>query len=200
MILGIIIASAAMAMTPPAGWHPQSESRALLNPNHPEYGELREYALSQGDCSPQLLSDTLHADQFPPLQFEQDTSGAVDLVFADRVGRARCVQTTGGPLWAVVIAAPQSASSLDPESLLAALLPAPSGPSWGAEPTPKATGPWPSQETTESSEWLPIGTEQNVAWERNPDLLGNWEGTTFPDLVLIRYLKVNICYLVDIYV
>lgn len=165
----------ALALTPPPGWTPLADGRAMLDPVRPGAGELREIAVTGGTGDPDELVLALRAQGLAPASVTPDGQGKVNLVFADRIGRA--THRVEGPraTWVVVLAEPAAATALDPDALLAIAMP-PRSAGWdGALALGGGhDGVWGAAATT-SDGWVQSAT--GAAWSLDPALVGAWTGT-----------------------
>jgi hypothetical protein len=190
----------AMAMTPPAGWTATGPYRAVRDANNPGMGELREFNVTGGTGNPAELGMMLRSAGAEAKLMNPDGAGAVGLALQDeRLGKARFKGFEGGVTWMVVMAAPNMATTMDPDAILtAAFTPAPvaapasTAAAWGAPAAP-AAAPWgqvggptaanvpvaaPVAAATTPA-WGQGGVPAQAAWGVGPELIGVWEGTAF---------------------
>ncbi len=190
-LAAVLVASAlspAHALTPPAGWTSTGPYRAVRDANNPSMGEVREFNLSGGTGNPAELSMMLRSVGAEATTLNPDGSGAVGIMLADsRLGRARYKSVEGGVTWMVVMAAPNVATSMDPDAIItAAFTPKPAVAGWGGQAaTPMAPGndgaPWGGGAAAQPATgpgWVPTGGPA-AAWSQSPEVVGTWTGTAF---------------------
>ncbi len=181
LLLASILSMSAEALQAPAGWHTIDPYTVVLDPAKPERGEIREVMVSGGSGSPDELLAVLSGVGVSVTSHSVEPDGALNLVIPGRLARARHVNTDGGATWAVVTVAPEFASSLDPDALLNAVLPAPSSAgAWGASSaTPLPGGsdgmPWGAGEAQQADSWVTASAQE--AWAQDDTVLGIWEGS-----------------------
>jgi hypothetical protein len=167
------LCTAALALSPPAGWTPIGADRAVLDPSNPARGDLRELRAASHEAS--ALLQALAAQGFAGIDASWDSGGALVLQSALLRGRARPAPEPG--LWWVVLVDPAQAGALDAEAVLQAAAPSPTT-SWGA-PGPLAGG-------RDGQQWGTWGTAQEP-WSWDPALQGRWEGSRIEREGLTQY-------------
>lgn len=183
--LALLALKSAFALTPPVGWTKVDAHRAVLDPIHPENGELREFLVAGGSGDPDELVLMLQASGIKPSNHQVDALGAVNLAFPERLGRARSQATSNGVAWVLVMVHPDAAGNIDPDAVLKAALPpagsvSGEGMVWGqAEPLPGGTDgqPWGASAPADGGD---EGWGQNVeveAWTHDQLCFGKWEGS-----------------------
>lgn len=188
------------ALTPPSGWTATGPRTAVLDPNNPSAGELREVAVAGGTGDPDEISFALQAQGLAVLSAQADVRGMVDLVFADRLGRATSRPNGDGVVWIIVLAAPAATTTLDPDALLLAALPPATQQGWTASMGVQvlAAGadgsPWGEAIGGGGDGWW--GDTPGAAWEHDPAVVGLWEGTALiraaPTRLLFRFENTGI--------
>ncbi len=175
--------ASAGAINPPIGWTATGEHTAVRDPRHPEQGELREFLVGGGTGDPDELEFILRGVGLAPASIQAQPSGAVELVFEDRLARARFRQDPEQPSWLVLFTSADGSSDLDADAVLVSMLPVPAGIGNGlVSPTPLDAGmdgnPWgdaPSAETTQEGWWA--SNDPSSAWSHDSAIVGLWEGT-----------------------
>jgi hypothetical protein len=179
----MLLSVPAWALNPPVGWTSTGEHTAVRDPRHPEEGELREFLVGGGTGDPDELEFVLRGAGLLPSSITPQNSGSVELVFDDRLGRARFRQDPEQPSWLVLFTSPDIESDMDIDAVLVSLLPLPSSVGSGQEKAiPLDAGfdgnPWGEKEqasTEDSGWWAP--EDSTVAWSHDGRLVGLWEGT-----------------------
>lgn len=171
----------AHAFTAPIGWTAVGAHLALLDPKHPEKGELREIIVSGGQGDPDELSQALTAAGFDVVQMMKDASGAVNVWLNGRLARARPYVDGEEAIWEVVLVAPDHAASIDPDALLMAVQPTSDLPRWGGRVQVLAGGgdgsPWGDAAPfpTAGGAW---GQDvQLEGWSQDREMIGVWVGS-----------------------
>ena len=181
IILLVGLVAPAEALTPPVGWTPTGPRSAVLEPGNPGRGELRELVVAGGTGDPDELTFALQAQGLAVLTAQPDGKGKVDLVMADRIGRATSRVDGNGATWVLVLANPAATTTLDPDALLLAALPQEPQQGWstGAPAAVLPGGgdgnPWGATLTAGGSGWW--GDTPAAGWEHDPAVVGRWEGT-----------------------
>jgi hypothetical protein len=166
------------------GWVATDEHTAVREPRHPERGELREFLVGGATGDPDELEFILRGAGLSPSSITLLESGSVELVFEDRLGRARFRADPDQPAWLVLFMGEGSAADLDADAILMSLLPVPVAIGIFLEPpTPLAAGfdgdPWgaaPDPVTTSDSGWWSTG-DSSIVWGQDLTIVGPWEGT-----------------------
>ena len=91
LILSVFLlsGSSAWALTPPVGWTSTGAHTAVLDPRHPERGELHEYLIGGGSGDRDELEFILMGAGLEPTSMTVMSSGSIELAFEDRRARAR---------------------------------------------------------------------------------------------------------------
>jgi hypothetical protein len=175
------VSSPAFALTPPIGWIADGDSRAVLDAEHPEKGEVLEFRLEGAKGVPEEVVAALMKKGVAIERFGIEPNGHINLVGPDRLGRAKLywAEPTVAMWWAVV-ASPEHVVSLDPDALLQSLQPTPSGVQWGKVEVlgaGKDGTPWGEVDNlNKGGEGWGTKTTQSP-WVQDAAVVGKWEGS-----------------------
>jgi len=174
------VSGSALALEPPTGWTKVDDSTAVLNAERPEYGELREFTVTGGTGDPDEIVLSLKSVGVVVESHLPDNQGAVNLAIQGRLARARHVVVGDGTTWMVVMVAPEHAATLDPDAVLLAALPRPSGGEWGLEQAQPLSGwtdgsVWGADKPAAAESWVTEGAMD--PWAQDATVVGIWEGT-----------------------
>lgn len=170
----------AAALAPPVGWTAAGLDRALLDSADPSRGEIIEVRLATGTGEPRELVEALATKGIAVDRFGTDMDGAVNLVLADRLGRARYRRGAEGVVWCAVFVGQAHARGLDPDALIKAVTPLPGQMNWGAK---EAIGggsdgtPWGSASGAAPKKDGWISDIAVSAWAQDSVVVGAWEGS-----------------------
>ena len=187
LIISLLIASLpALALDPPAGWTSTGEHTAIRDPRNPNDAEIREFVANGANGDPDELRFILMAAGLSPQELEAQSTGSVHMMFGEHWARARFRPDPVSPSWLVLFVAKGAQVDLDPDAVLASLLPLPVGIGKGNErPTALDSGqdgdPWGEQRKNDSSEnvgWL-SNVQEVKGWSQDQALVGKWEGSAF---------------------
>jgi len=173
-----LYATSALALQAPAGWTPQGEDRALLDPSNPTKGELREYVVPNGTGIADELVRTLSAKGVQA-SIVSERNGMITLQTNDsRVIQARASVAEGKAKWYLVLASPEATKSLDANALLTSLQARiPVNLAWGGEIEVLAGGGdgslWGTAGASKPS-WS-VG-DREPEWLVDASLYGFWRG------------------------
>jgi hypothetical protein len=178
--LGLVLANPSAALTPPVGWIKVDSHRAVLDQAHPEKGEVLEFRMEGAKGSPEELVAALLKDGIAIERFGIEPNGHINLVGPERLGRARLYwEKPGVAQWWAVLASQAHVVSLDPDALLQALVPTPTGVDWGAKEVLKAGSdgtPWGEVGALNNPSTGGWGTKTTQSpWVQTAGVVGQWE-------------------------
>jgi len=168
------------ALTPPVGWTLTAEDRAVLVPEAPERGEVWEFQLQGSKGLPEELVAALLKKGVVIERFGIEPNGHINLVGDQRLGRAKLYwDAPGVARWWAVIASQEHVVNLDPDALLQALVPTPSGVTWGTKEVLGAGHdgtPWGEVNSLNDPATGGWGTKSTQSpWKQDELVVGEWE-------------------------
>lgn len=172
---------AAWSLQVPSGWTSLSSDRAVLDPEHPEQGEIREFVVSGGKGRPDELVHAMEANRYEVTVVSTEADGTLNLrVDEGLLGRAQATVEEDQARWFVVMASPEAAESLDVHALLtSARNPLPVQLSWGSEVEVLPAGAdgslWDGRSTGQPASGWSVGAGDD-RWSPHDDLYGLWKG------------------------
>lgn len=179
LFLLTLLLGPAYGLTPPVGWTVKGANQALLDPNNPLKGELREFRLPGANANTKALVAAMGSAGLPVQRFGTDGDGATNLVLEGRLGRARSRSVGQQTYWWVVIVGLGNAQNLDPDALLAAMAPPPEAVQWGEREALSGGSdgsPWGEVAGADQQAGGWISQVEVQEWTQDPAVVGVWEG------------------------
>ncbi len=180
-VLAATVSSTSAALTPPIGWTAVGSDMAVLDPEHPEKGQVLEFRLDRAKGMPEEVVAALLKKGVAIERFGIEPNGHINLVGPEHLGRAKLYWAEPSvAMWWAVIAGPDHVVSLDPDALLQSLQPTPTGVQWGKVEVLGAGSdgtPWGEVDNlNKGGEGWGTKTTQSP-WVQDAAVVGKWEGS-----------------------
>ncbi len=180
-LISAFVSSPVFALTPPIGWTAQGPDTAVLDPAHPEKGQVLEFRLESAKGVPEEVVAALLKKGVAIERFGIEPNGHINLVGPEHLGRAKLYWAEPSvAMWWAVIASPDHVVSLDPDALLQSLQPTPTGVEWGKVEVlgaGKDGTPWGEVDSlNKGGEGWGTKTTQSP-WVQDAAVVGKWEGS-----------------------
>jgi hypothetical protein len=151
----------------------------VLDEAVPEKGDILEFRIERGNGKPEELVAKLLEKGVAIERFGLEQNGHINLVGADRLGRARLYWEATNVIWWVVLVGQEHAQNIDPDALLQSLAPTPSTISWGEKQVldaGKDGSPWGEVDSLHKPTTGGWGTATNqTPWTQDTAVVGVWE-------------------------